>query len=355
MNARRPLAALLVALAACRSGAPAPKAAPVAAAGVAAESTWVRETLARLDLRQKVAQMVMVRAYALPRHPDAPEHRALVEQVRELGVGGVVLFRSELDSVPLLLDELQAAADVPLLVAADLERSLGFRIPEGPVSLPSAMAIAATRSEAAARFAGELTAREGRAAGIHWTFAPVADVNSNPANPIVNLRSFGEDPELAARLAAAFVAGARAGGILTSAKHFPGHGDTAIDSHLELPTIAGDRARLERVELAPFRAAIAAGVDSVMLGHLAVPALDASGRPASLSRPIATDLLRGELGFDGLVVTDAMEMRGVGAVWMGEAAVRAVAAGADVVLLPEDPRVAIQSLVRAVEEGRLEA
>lgn len=355
-----PLRALLalLALAACRSGAPpasgaAPPVAPPTA-GAAAEG-WARATLARLDLSRKAAQMVMVRAYALPRHRDDPGHRALVAQVRELGVGGVVLFLSELDTVPLLLDELQAVAEVPLLVAADLERSLAFRVPEGPVPLPSAMAIAATRSEAAARFAGELTAREGRAAGIHWAFAPVADVNSNPDNPIVNLRSFGEDPELAGRLVAAFVAGAKAGGILTSAKHFPGHGDTAIDSHLELPTIAGDRARLERVELAPFRAAIAAGVDSVMLGHLAVPALDPSGRPASLSRPIATDLLRGELGFGGLVVTDAMEMRGVGAVWMGEAAVQAVAAGADVVLLPEDPRVAIQSIVRAVEEGRLEA
>ncbi len=358
MTARRPVAAASLLLAAlpfgaCRSAAPTPAPEPPPGA-TERESSWVRQTLARLDLRQKAAQLVMVRAYALPRHPDDPEHLALVAQVRELGVGGVVLFLSELDTVPLLLDELQAAADVPLLVAADLERSLAFRVPEGPVPLPSAMAIAATRSEAAARFAGELTAREGRAAGIHWAFAPVADVNSNPDNPIVNLRSYGENPELAGRLAAAFVAGARAGGILTSAKHFPGHGDTAVDSHLALPTIAGDRARLERVELAPFRAAIAAGVDSVMLGHLAVPALDPSGRPASLSRPIATDLLRGELGFDGLVVTDAMEMRGVGAVWMGEAAVQAVAAGADVVLLPEDPRVAIQSLVRAVEEGRLD-
>ena len=321
----------------------------------AAEAAWVRDTLASLDLAGRAAQMVMVRAYAVPMHPESPEYRELATLVRDERVGGLVLFASELDTMPVLLDELQHLAAVPLLVAADLERSLGFRVKDGPVALPSAMAIGATRSEEAAHFAGELTAREGRAAGIHWALAPVADVNSNPANPVINLRSFGEDPDLVSRLVAAWIAGARAGGILSSVKHFPGHGDTAVDSHLALPSIAGDRARLDRVELAPFRAAIAAGVDSVMLGHLAVPALDPSGRPATLSRPIATGVLRDELGFRGLAVTDAMEMKGVGAVWMGEAVVEAVAAGADVVLLPADPRVAVQSLVRAVREGQLDA
>ncbi len=356
MRRGRSLAALLLVALACRSGAPAARARQEPPA--TGDAAWVERTLASLTLEERAAQLVMVRAYGLPAHPDSAAHRALLEQVRDLEVGGIVLFLSELDTVPVLLDALQETARVPLLVAADLERSLSFRIPEGPVALPSAMAIGAIGGrdgEAAARFAGELTAREGRAAGVHWALAPVADVNNDPGNPIINLRSFGEDPERVARLVAAFVQGARAGGILTSAKHFPGHGDTAVDSHLALPTIPGDRARLDRVELAPFRAAIAAGVDAVMLGHLAVPALDASGRPASLSHPIATDLLRGELGFDGLVVTDAMEMRGVGSVWMGEAVVQAVEAGADVVLLPEDPRVAIQSLVRAVEEGRLSA
>jgi beta-glucosidase-like glycosyl hydrolase/uncharacterized protein YbbC (DUF1343 family) len=349
-------AVLTLAATACTTSGPAAGPAPAEAARrAAAEAAWVRDTLASLDLAGRAAQMVMVRAYAVPRHPDAPEHRELLARVRDDRVGGIVLFASELATVPVLLDELQHEAAVPLLVAADLERSLGFRVAEGPVALPSAMAIGATRSEEAARFAGELTAREGRAAGIHWALAPVADVNSNPANPVINLRSFGEDPELVARLVAAWVAGARAGGIMTSVKHFPGHGDTAVDSHLALPTIPGDRARLDRVELAPFRAAIAAGVDSVMLGHLAVPALDGSGRPATLSRPVATGVLRDELGFRGLAVTDAMEMKGVGDVWMGAAVVEAVAAGADVVLLPADPRVAVQSLVRAVREGQLPA
>jgi CubicO group peptidase (beta-lactamase class C family) len=180
----------------------------------------------------------------------------------------------------------------------------------------------------------------------------VADVNNNPANPIINVRSFGEDPQLVGRMAAAFIEGARAHGQLTTAKHFPGHGDTAVDSHVALPTLEVDRARLDAVELVPFRAAVAAGVDTVMLGHIAVPAVDPSGAPATLSRPLATDLLRGELGFRGLIVTDALEMDGLAA-WTGAAAVRTVQAGADVLLLPGEPRVAVQSLVRAVAEGEL--
>ena len=154
--------------------------------------------------------------------------------MRALKVGTLVVFDSEVGSLPRLLNELQAAADVPLLVAADMERGLAFRIRRGVVPLPFAMALGATRSPEAARFAGEVAAREGRALGIHWAFAPVADVNNNPANPVINVRSFGEDPELVARLVGAFVKGARSGGLLTTAKHFPGHGDTAVDSHLQL-------------------------------------------------------------------------------------------------------------------------
>ncbi len=314
---------------------------------------WVEATLAALDLEAKAGQMVMVRAYGLPLHPDSAEHRSLVEQIETLGVGGLVLFRSELGTVPVLLGELQRRAALPLLVAADLERSLAFRFDEGTVSLPSAMAIGATRSEEAARFAGELTAREARAVGIHWILAPVADVNNNPGNPVINIRSFGEEPDLVGRMVSAFVTGARAAGAMTTAKHFPGHGDTSIDSHLALPTIGGDRERLDRVELTPFRAAIAAGVDGVMLGHLEVPALDPTGRPATLSKAITTGLLREQLGFAGLIVTDALEMKGVDGLWMGKAAVDAVVAGADVLMLPADPRVAIQSLARAVREGVL--
>ena len=269
-------------------------------------------------------------------------------------VGGVILMRSEEGTIPTLLNQLQAEARIPLLVAMDMERSLAFRLQRGSVDLPYAMAVGATRSEDAARFLGEVTAREGRALGIHWAFAPVVDVNNNPVNPVINLRSFGEDPELVARLGAAFIRGARSGGLLTSAKHFPGHGDTAIDSHLELPVIDVDREHLEAVEWPPFKAAIAAGVDSVMVGHVAVPALDPSGAPATLSPILNREILRGEMGFQGLIVTDAMRMKGVGSTWVGEATVRAVQAGADVILMPPDLRVALQSLVRGVVEGQLD-
>jgi beta-N-acetylhexosaminidase len=305
-----------------------------------------------MTLGQKAAQMVGVRVRGLPSHPDAAELRSLREHVRVLGVGALVVFESESGTLPRLLNELQSEAALPLLVAADMERGISFRMRRGVVPLPYAMAVGATRSEAAARFTGEVTAREGRALGIHWAFAPVADVNNNPLNPIINIRSYGEDPELVARLGAAFVEACHAGGLLATAKHFPGHGDTASDSHLQVAEYGADRARLEAVELVPFKRAVAAGVDAVMIGHIAVPALDPSGAPASVSRAVG-DLLRGELGFDGLVVTDAMDMVGAKGAWTGDSAIRAVQAGADMILLPPDPDVAVEALVRSVHEGQL--
>ena len=296
--------------------------------------------------------MIGVRATGLYRNPASPEAVRLRERVRSLKVGVVVVFESEVETLPRLLNELQGQAEVPLLVAADLERGLSFRIRRGVVPLPYAMAGGATRSEQAARFTGQVAAREARALGIHWAFAPVTDVNNNPSNPVINIRSYGEDPELVARLAGAFVRGAREGGLLTTAKHFPGHGDTAVDSHLQLATVAADRARLDAVELLPFRRVVEAGVDWVMLGHIAVPALDPSGAPATLSLPMS-EILRRDLGFQGMVVTDGMDMAGVRPAWTGEATVRAVQAGADLILLPPEPEVAAQSLVRAVKEGQL--
>jgi beta-N-acetylhexosaminidase len=342
-------AAVLVAAAVgCRPTPPRTR--PAAPSPSPPSYAWSRSTLAGLSIEEKAGQLIGVRAYGFYRNPRSADVERLLDQVQRLGVGCVVVFDSEVDSVPRVLNGLQSAARVPLLVAADLERSLAFRIRRGVVPLPHAMAIGATRSEDAARFAGEVTAREARAVGIHWAFAPVADVNSNPSNPIVNIRSFGEDPEVVARLSAAFVRGAHEGGVLTTAKHFPGHGDTSVDSHLGLATIGADRERLQAVELAPFRRDVEAGVDAVMLGHIAVPALDPSGAPASLSAPIGR-LLREEMGFKGLVVTDALEMQGARGSWTGEAAVKAVLAGADVILLPPDPEVAIQAIVRGVADG----
>jgi beta-glucosidase-like glycosyl hydrolase/uncharacterized protein YbbC (DUF1343 family)/CubicO group peptidase (beta-lactamase class C family) len=319
-----------------------------------AQKKWVSTTLASMTLEEKAAQMIMVAETGYPRNPKSETALELVEAVRDLGVGGVILMRSEEGTIPGLLNDLQGEVRIPLLVAMDMERSLAFRLQRGSVDLPYAMAFGATGMEDAARFLGEVTAREGRALGIHWAFAPVVDVNNNPDNPVINIRSFGEDPELVARLGAAFIRGAQSGGLLTTAKHFPGHGDTAVDSHVDLPVIGGDRKRLEAVEWPPFKAAIAAGVDSIMVGHMAVPLLDPSGRPATLSPSLNEEILRDEMGFQGLIVTDAMDMEGVGSAWIGEATVGAVRAGADVILMPPDLRVALQSLVRGVEEGVLE-
>ena len=339
------------------AGAPAALAAPADEPLSRSAERWVRHTLADLSLDEKAAQMVMPRAFSRFQNPRSEGYAKLLAEVRDRHVGGVAIFASELETLPRLINDLQQASELPLLVASDLERSMALRLRRGTVPLPYAMAVGATRSEDAARFAGEVTAREGRALGIQWAFAPVADVNNNPDNPVINLRSYGEDPTLVARLTAAFVRGARGGGtsthILTTAKHFPGHGDTDTDSHLSLPVVTADAEHLRQVELVPFAAAIEAGVDSVMIGHISVPALDASGAAASLSAPITTGLLRDEMGFDGLIVTDAIDMTGVRPAWVGEAAVRAVQAGADIVLMPPDSRVAIQALVRSVDEGQL--
>ncbi len=314
---------------------------------------WVRSTLAGMSIEDKAAQLVMVRAFGQYQSPRSENHLRLLSEIRDLNVGGVVVFESDLESIPPLLNALQDAAQIPLLVAADFERGLGFRVRRGPVSFPHAMAVGATGSPDMARLVGEVTAREGRALGIHWTFAPVADVNNNPLNPIINVRSFGEDPLLVARMVSAYVEGARAGGMLSTVKHFPGHGDTAIDSHVALPVIEVDRQRLDEIELVPFRAAVEAGVDSVMVGHVAVPSIDPTGTAATLSWALSGELLRNDLGFTGLIVTDALEMRGLKPAWAGGSAVRSVLAGTDVVLLPSDTRVAIQSITRAVDEGQL--
>jgi beta-N-acetylhexosaminidase len=312
----------------------------------------VDETLARLSLRAKAAQVIGIRASGLGRDPDSREARLLFGLVEKTGVGTVCLFEGDVKRLPGQLNALQSRAPLPVLVAADLERGLAFRIREGVVQLPWTMAIGATRSEAAARLAGSIAAREARAVGIHWALGPVVDVNNNPDNPVINIRSFGEDPSLVSRLSVAWLDGARAGGLVTTAKHFPGHGDTSVDSHLRMAAVRGRKARLEAVELPPFRTAIAAGVDAVMVGHIAAPALDASGDPATFSRPMGR-LLREDLAFGGLVVTDAMDMAGVRATWTAEATVRALEAEADVILLPPYPEVAIDAIVRAVRDGRI--
>lgn len=345
-------------------------AAPIADApiGAAAAGAWVEETLAGLSLRERVAQLVMVwmsGGYA-PR--DDKEFTRIESLVRDDAIGGIVISLGTPLGYAARLNRLQASADVPLLVGADFEAGAGFRVSgvfalpnmlemPGATVLPPAMALGAADDEDFAYSAGRITGVEARALGVHITFSPVLDVNNNPANPIIATRSFGEDPERVAALGAAFIRGARDAGLLTTAKHFPGHGDTGTDSHVALPVIPGDRARLDSLELVPFRRAIAEGVDAVMTAHVAAPGiLGAGAPPATLSPYFMTDMLRGDLGFDGVLFTDALDMAAIADHYgASEAAIRSLEAGSDVLLMPREPLRVIAAVVGAVRSGRLTA
>ncbi|HEX8905896.1 MAG TPA: glycoside hydrolase family 3 protein, partial [Longimicrobiaceae bacterium] len=354
---------LLTTLAAC---APRTVAAPAAGLPAAGDGRWVERTLAGLSLRGKVGQMVMPWVSGGYAADDSPEMERLAAWVEREGIGGVVVSVGMPYSYAAKLNALQRRARVPLLVASDLENGPGMRmagiyafpylLPQGGgTDFPPLMGLGAVGSDSLAYALGRATADEARAVGVHVTFGPVLDVNSNPLNPIINTRSFGEDPALVARLGRAYIRGAREGGLLTTAKHFPGHGDAAEDSHLGLPAIQGDRARLDAVELAPFRAAVAEGIDGVMTAHIAaVGVLGKDAPPATLSPYFMTALLRGEMGFRGVLYTDALDMGGVvNRYGDAEAAVLSVEAGADVLLMPRDVHAAIEAVVAAVRSGRI--
>jgi beta-N-acetylhexosaminidase len=315
---------------------------------------WVSRTLKSLSLREKIAQLIQVRVQGKFINSHDPDFQAIKEQVMQTRIGGVVLFAGNVYESAILLNELQQSSKLPLLVSSDFERGASFRIAD-TTSFPWAMAIGATGSNDFAYQEGRITAQESRAMGVHWIFAPVLDVNNNPENPVINIRSYGEDPQLVARLGSAFIRGARDGGVLTTAKHFPGHGDTATDSHLGLSVVQSSLVRLEALELLPFRTAIAAGVDAIMTAHVAVPEVTGSAEiPATLSGKILTDLLRNSLKFPGIVVTDALEMGGVAnRYWSGLAAVRAIEAGADILLLPANVATAVEEVERAVKRGEI--
>ena len=315
---------------------------------------WAEATLAEMTLEEKVSQLFSSYAYAYFKSADSPAYQRLVDLVERFGVGGVIFFQGEPMEQAVLANDLQARARWPLLVSQDMEWGAGMRI-ERATSLPRTMAFGATRDAELAYAAGYLTAQEARAVGVHQIFAPVADVNNNPRNPIINVRSYGERPALVAEMVGAFVRGAQAGGAIATAKHFPGHGDTATDSHLGLPVLPHSRARLDALELVPFQAAIEAGVMSIMTGHLAFPEVEPNAAlPASLSRRVTTGLLREEMGFGGLVVTDALNMSGVAKLYgTGEAAVRALEAGADMLLFSNDEYAARAAILRALQAGRL--
>jgi len=271
-------------------------------------------------------------------------------------VEGPVLLRSQPAVAAELLNRLQRASKLPLIVAADFERGPSMRLNSTTV-FPHAMAFGAAGKPENAEAFGRISGLEARAIGVHWNFFPVADVNSNPANPIINTRSFGEDPQQVADFVATYIRGAHQSGMLTTAKHFPGHGDTATDSHLGFAQVTGDRARLDAVELPPFKRAIEAGVDSVMVAHVTVPALDpAPDRVATTSSAIVEGLLKEELGFKGIVVTDALDMAGLTRLYakdIGRAAVESFMAGNDVLIIPADLDASYRAILQAVRSGEI--
>ena len=324
-------------------------------------SRWMKT----MSLRDKVAQLVMIPFSGRSISTKTRDYRKFVHLIRDVHVGGLILVniaqgrlsaRPEPHELASFVNRLQRMSKLPLLVGGDFERGASMRV-SGTTVFPHAMAFAAAGDPALTRFEGEVTAREARAVGVQWIFYPDADVNNNPDNPIINIRSFGENPQEVARNVQAYIEGAdsdRRNRVLTTVKHFPGHGDTATDTHLGLAVINADRQHLNDVELVPFRAAIAKDVDAVMTAHISVPVLDSAEVPSTLSAAVLTKLLREELGFHGLVVTDAMDMGAiVKAFGDAEASVRAIEAGADVILMPPEADTAVNAIAAAVRRGRI--
>jgi beta-glucosidase-like glycosyl hydrolase len=336
-----------------------------------AAARWVEDTFRRMTIDDKVGQLVVTSARSTYLANDTEAYDALVQKVKQLRLGGVHLFGGTAPAASLmlgtapgpvmlgqplaaasLLNRLQLESAIPLLNTGDFEAGLGFRI-AGATVFSRQMAVGAADDEPLAFEAARITAVESRAIGVHVNFSPIADVNNNPRNPVINTRAFGESPELVGRMASAYTRGLKAGGALATLKHFPGHGDTDVDSHLGLPIINHPRERLDAIELAPFRQALAAGAEAVMTGHIQLPSLDAAEfSPATLSAPIVTGLLRGEMRFGGLIYTDSMSMDAVAKrLPPGDAAVRAIQAGNDIVLHSPDDAAAVAGLRAAVQSG----
>jgi beta-N-acetylhexosaminidase len=340
---------------------------------------WANKELERMSLEEKIGQLISVGLNATFLNQDSDAYKTLKHHIEDNHVGGLILFRGPVYESVILVNRMQQLAKYPLLISADLEAGAGMRF-DDTVNFPWNMAVAATGNPDYARRQGEATAREARALGVEHVFAPVVDVNNNAANPVINVRSYGEDPADVARFAAAFTQGAQNAGVIATAKHFPGHGDTAVDSHRGLPEIDVTRDRLNSVELVPFEAAVNAGIGSVMVGHIALPQIDPTaikplpramkGRPTDTDEasevvdekatmpatmsPVMGGILRNDLKFQGMIVTDALSMSGLTIYFtQEEAAVRALEAGADMLLKPADVDAAFRGVLNAVKSGRL--
>lgn len=345
------------------------------------EEKWVRDTLKRMPLDEKIGQMFLADAYITFWNRDSEPYKQLQHHIVDNKVGGVLIFRSEVWPTAILTNRWQELAKVPLLISADLEMGPGMRFDDTPWWAPN-MAVAATGDTKWARLHGEATAKQARAMGINWLYAPAVDVNNNPDNPVINVRSYGEDPAQVSAFAKAFIEGAQSVGALTCAKHFPGHGDTATDSHIGLPVVDVSKERLDKLELVPFRAAIEARVGSIMSAHIALPQIETEAAapvrqlsereaataeflsqteektrvtlPGTLSPKVLTGILREELKFNGIIVTDAMNMAALAARYTpAEAAIRAIKAGADVVIKSPDIDAAIAGVKQAVAQGEI--
>jgi beta-N-acetylhexosaminidase len=337
---------------------------------------WADKRLKKMSLEERIGQLVHVGINARYQNQDSVEFKELKRQVVENKIGGIIVFLGGVYETVHLLNRMQEFADLPLLISADYETGAAMRF-EDTTNFPWNMAVAATGNPEFARRMGMTSAKEARALGVQWALAPTVDVNNNAANPVINVRSYGENPADVSRFAVAFFEGLQSGNVLATAKHFPGHGDTATDSHRGLPVIDFPRSRFEQIELVPFKAAINAGIGSVMVAHISLPQFDSTRidrlqksikpsytdseiftdaitMPASLSPIVVTEILKKELNFDGLIVTDALDMSGLTLYFnQDEAAIRAVLAGADVILKPANPDTAIKGLKNAVASGRL--